>query len=91
MPEHWQVQIGSPEPLWSFQGARAMGAKVRGMADLHPGIARELCEAAAMIEHLAFCTSNYRERWVETEWKLHDLRNTPRHEAQEKNHGKRDE
>ena len=91
MPEHWQMQIGSPEPLWSFQGARAMGAKVRGMADLHPGIARELCEAAAMIEHLAFCTSNYRERWVETEWKLHDLRNTPRHEAQEKNHGKRDE
>lgn len=91
MPEHWQPQIGSPEPLWSFQGARAMGAKVRGMADLHPGIARELCEAAAMIEHLAFCTSNYRERWVETEWKLHALRNTPRHEAQEKNDGKRDE
>jgi|GEM_PF-2480527 len=91
MTETWQPMIGNPEPLWSFQGARAMGAKVRGMADLHPGIARELCEAAAMIEHLAFCTSNYRERWVETEWKLHDLRNTPRHEAQEKNDGKRDE
>ena len=91
MAEHWQPMIGNPEPLWSFQAARALGAKVRAMSELHPGIARELCEAAAMIEHLAFCTDSYRERWVETEWKLHDLRNTPRHEAQEKNDGKRDE
>lgn len=78
MREHFQWMTGNPEPLWNFQAARAMGAKVRAMSELHPGIAKELCEAAAMIEHLAFCTSNYRERWVETEWKLHDLRNPPR-------------
>jgi len=78
MPDHWQPQIGNPEPLWSFKAAREMGAQVRAISELHPGIARELCEAAAMIEHLAVCTDLYRERWVETEWKLHDLRNTPR-------------
>ena len=86
MREHWQPMIGNPEPLWSFQAARALGAKVRAMSELHPGIARELCEAAAMIEHLAFCTDSYRERWVETEWKLHDLRNPPRDAEKARDH-----
>ena len=39
-----------------------------------------------MIEHLAVCTDLYRERWVETEWKLHDLRNTPRDAEKARDH-----
>lgn len=86
MPEHFQWMTGNPEPLFSFKAARDMGAKVRAMSELHPGIAKELCEAAAMIEHLAFCTSNYRDRWVETEWKIHDLRNPPRDAEKARDH-----
>lgn len=78
MTETWQPMIGNPEPLWNFQGARAMGAKVRAMSELHPGIAKELCEAAAMIEHLAHCADVYRFRWVNAEANIHDLRNPPR-------------
>ncbi len=85
MREGFQVITGQEEPLWSFAAAREMGAKVRRMAELHPGIARELLEAAVMLEHLAHCTDVYRFRWVNAEKSMHALRNTPRDEAQEKN------
>lgn len=78
MREGFHVMTGREEPQWSFHEARAMGAKVRSMADLHPGIARELLEAAVMIEHLAHCADVYRFRWVNAEANIHALRNPPR-------------
>jgi hypothetical protein len=77
MREGFHVITGQEEPKWSFQEARAMGEKVRSMADLHPGIARELLDAAGMIEHLAHCTDVYRFRWVNAEKSAHALRNPP--------------
>lgn len=86
MTEHFQMMHGNPEPVWSFEEARATGAKMRAMAELHPGIARELCEAAAMIEHLAHCTDVYRFRWVNAERTIHALRNPPRDAQKARDH-----
>lgn len=91
MFDRFQWDNHGEEPLWSYREARECAKKVREMAALHPGVARELIEAAVMIETLANCTDSYRHRWVSALRRMDDMRNTPRHEAQEKNDGKRDQ
>jgi septation ring formation regulator EzrA len=78
MAETWQPIIGNPEPLWSFVETKRAATKVRAMAELHPGISKELIETAVLIEHLAQCTNYYRNRWIEAQWNEHEMRNLPR-------------